>query len=110
MDRPTVVIAGATGFVGRALYKRLSAEFRVVGLTRDDPSRLRAGGRQWRRCDLFSLLHCERALAGADLACYLVHSMLPSAHLTQGAFQDMDLIMADNFARAAAKSGVKQIL
>jgi uncharacterized protein YbjT (DUF2867 family) len=110
MDRPTVVIAGATGFVGRALYKRLSAEFRVVGLTRDDPSRLRTGGQQWRRCDLFSLFHCERALAGADLACYLVHSMLPSAHLTQGAFQDMDLIMADNFARAAAKSGVKQIL
>jgi uncharacterized protein YbjT (DUF2867 family) len=110
MERPTVVIAGATGFVGRALYKRLSAEFRVIGLTRDDPSRLRTAGQQWRRCDLYSLLHCERALAGADLACYLVHSMLPSAHLTQGAFQDMDLIMADNFARASAKSGVRQIL
>ena len=110
MDRPAVVIAGATGFVGRALCKRLSEEFRVIGLTRDDPVRLRAGGQQWRRCDLFSLFHCERALAGADLACYLVHSMLPSAHLTQGAFQDMDLIMADNFARAAAKSGVRQIV
>lgn len=110
MEPQTVVIAGATGFVGRALYKRLSGEFRVIGLTRDDPSRFRTAGQQWRRCDLFSLFHCERALAGADLACYLVHSMLPSAHLTQGAFQDMDLIMADNFARAAARSGVKRIL
>jgi uncharacterized protein YbjT (DUF2867 family) len=110
MERPTVVIAGATGFVGGALYKRLMGEFRVIGLTRDDPSRLRTAGRQWRRCDLFSLFHCERALEGVDLACYLVHSMLPSAHLTQGSFEDMDLIMADNFARASAKAGVREIV
>ncbi len=110
MERPTVVIAGATGFVGGALYKRLMGEFRVIGLTRDDPTRLRTSGRLWRRCDLFSLMHCERALEGADLACYLVHSMLPSAHLTQGSFEDMDLIMADNFARAAAKAGVRQMV
>lgn len=110
MERPTVVIAGATGFVGRALFTRLSGEFRVIGLTRDDPAPLRTAGARWRRCDLFSLFHCERALDGADLACYLVHSMLPSAHLTQGSFQDMDLIMADNFARAAAKAGVRHIV
>jgi uncharacterized protein YbjT (DUF2867 family) len=36
--------------------------------------------------------------------------MLPSAHLTQGAFEDMDLILADNFARAAAKAGVSRIV
>jgi hypothetical protein len=36
--------------------------------------------------------------------------MLPSAKLTQGSFQDMDLLMADNFARAAQKMGVKHII
>jgi len=36
--------------------------------------------------------------------------MLPSAHLTQGVFQDFDLICADNFARAAARAGVRQIV
>jgi uncharacterized protein YbjT (DUF2867 family) len=110
MPQRTVVVAGATGFVGRALCRRLAGEFRVIGLTRDDTTRIREGGVEWRRCDLFSLLQTERALAGADLACYFVHSMLPSAHLTQGSFQDMDLIMADNFARAAAGAGIRQIV
>ena len=36
--------------------------------------------------------------------------MLPSARLTQGNFQDMDLISADNFARAAAQMGIRQII
>jgi uncharacterized protein YbjT (DUF2867 family) len=36
--------------------------------------------------------------------------MRPSAHLAQGTFDDFDLIVADNFVRAAEKCGVKQIL
>ncbi len=36
--------------------------------------------------------------------------MLPSARLTQASFDDLDLILADNFARAAAKCGVEQIV
>src|SRR5690606_15038482 len=64
----------------------------------------------WRACDLYSLLQAEQALAGADYAFYLVHSMMPMASLTQGSFEDIDLILADNFARAASKAGVKQII
>ena len=107
--RETVAIAGVTGFVGRALAERLSADYRVVGLSRMPPDRSGSHA-EWRRCDLFSLLQCESALEGVDSAFYLVHSMLPSAHLTHGAFQDFDLICADNFARAAAKAGVRQII
>lgn len=107
--RPTVVIAGATGFVGRALARALAGEYRVVGLSRatKQPS---ADVAEWRACDLFSLLDAERALEGADYAVYLVHSMMPSAHLTQGSFRDFDLVCADNFARAAQKAGVRQIV
>ncbi len=105
----TVVIAGGSGCVGSALARRLSAEWRVVILSRDPPE-ASDPKTQWRRCDLFSLLQCERVLKGADSAVYLVHSMLPSAHLTQGAFQDMDLVLADNFARAAARAKVRHIV
>ena len=56
------------------------------------------------------MVDTQRALEGADLAIYLVHSMIPSARLTQGSFQDMDLIVADHFARAAAQAGVKQMI
>ncbi len=109
-----VVIAGATGFVGRAVAERLAERFEVIGLGRrvvhdEVPSGERAG-LFWRRCDLFSLRSIEEALAGARIALYLVHSMMPNARLTQGRFEDLDLLLADNFARAAARAGVERIV
>jgi len=108
MSGMTIAVAGASGFIGRALCDRLALTHTVVALSR--AARPSAGGIERRRCDLFSLLDCERALAGADVAVYLVHSMMPSARLTQASFADMDLILADNFARAAKRAGVKQIV
>jgi len=107
--RETIVIAGATGFVGHAVAERLAERFDVVGLTR---GRTDADG-AWHRlvaCDLFSLKDVERALQGATYVAYLVHSMLPSARLVQGNFADLDLICADNVGRAAARAGVRQIV
>jgi uncharacterized protein YbjT (DUF2867 family) len=108
-DRPTLVVAGASGFVGQALAARLASSFRLVGLTRGRPAP-GGGYEEWRSCDLFSLKDAECALEGATYAVYLVHSMMPSARLTQGSFEDLDLICADNFARAARGAGVRQIL
>ncbi len=105
--RPVVVMAGASGFVGTALLPVLAKDFDVVALSRSASTEL--PGVRWERCDLFSLLQTERALSGADFAVYLVHSMLP-ARLTQARFEDMDFILADNFARSAARAGIKQIV
>lgn len=112
--RPVVAIAGATGFVGQALMNELKSWYNIIALTRlpvkemkNQPHHM---GIEWRQCDLYSLIDAENALEGVDYAFYLVHSMMPSARLTQGKFQDMDLILADNFARAAAKAGIKQII
>lgn len=110
--KPVVAIAGATGFVGEALRQALSARFEVIGLTRS-PTRAALKSEDpvtWRHCDLFSVRDVEQALEGVDYAIYLVHSMLPSARLTQASFVDLDLLLADNFARAAETHGVKQIL
>lgn len=112
-NRKTVVVAGASGFVGQAICARLTKRFRVVALTRSLSHAghgTDAAGIEWRLCDMFSLLETEEALKGADYAVYLVHSMLPSSRLTQGSFVDMDLILADNFARAARMHRVKQII
>jgi len=106
-------MAGATGFVGTYLRRQLRGQYRLICLTRSTAGLEQAGqseDEEWRACDLFSLLELENALAGADYAIYLVHSMLPSARLLQGTFSDLDLIMADNFARAARKNKLKQIL
>jgi len=111
--RPTVVMAGATGFVGSAIRRALATDYRLVCLTRSTAGLQRHSSEtaeQWRACDLFSPLELEAALLGADYAIYLVHSMLPSARLLQGSFADLDLILADNFARAAQRCGVRQII
>ena len=111
LRRPRVVIAGASGFVGRALIPRLATRFDVVALSRATASEAAdPSGVRWQRCDLFSLRETSLALAGADYAVYLVHSMMPSARLTQGSFADIDLVIADNFARAAQQAGIRQIV
>lgn len=103
----TVAIAGATGFVGRALCDALAPDHRVIALSRRDSE---MPGVETRTCDLFVLEQVSAALAGADVAIYLVHSMLPSARLVQAGFADLDLLLADDFARAAARAGVRRIL
>jgi uncharacterized protein YbjT (DUF2867 family) len=113
-DRPTVAIAGATGFVGTAVRSALAGNYNIIGLTRS-PVRARAysssrPGVEWRHCDLFDPYEVQQGLEGADYAIYLVHSMLPSSRLTQAQVVDLDLLLADNFARAAEAQGVRQIL
>jgi uncharacterized protein YbjT (DUF2867 family) len=110
---PTVAIAGAGGFVGRALCESLAKRgAAVVALSRTKKvsSKSLDQNIQFRKADLFSLLQVEQALLGADVGVYLVHSMMPAARLTQGKFEDLDLVLADNFARAAKKQNIKRIV
>lgn len=106
-----VVVAGASGFVGKHLIERLkkdpALEIRAIGRTLQNQKK---GQIESMQCDLFSLLDVERALEGQDIAIYLVHSMLPSSQLSQGSFEDYDLIIADNFARAAKKKNIKRVI
>lgn len=104
-----IAITGANGFIGSQVIQQLSSHHDIIALTRSGKPQTEANI-EWRKCDLFSLLQAEHALKGADVAFYLVHSMMPMARLTQASFEDMDLILADNFARAAKHNGVKQII
>jgi uncharacterized protein YbjT (DUF2867 family) len=108
----TVAIAGASGFVGRNLIEQILKDdcVDVIGFCRDARGQRWEDRLTWRSCDLYSQLDAEASLRDVDVAIYLVHSMLPSAQLSQGNFQDFDLIMADNFQRAARKMGVKKII
>ena len=109
--REVVAVAGATGFIGRAVCAALAKRYDVVGLTRmteraHDPS----GAISWHRVDPFSLQGVQSGLAKADYAVYLLHSVQPSASLVQAATNDVDLALADNFARAAELAGVKHVV
>lgn len=105
-----VAVAGASGYIGHNLLKKIKGRVKVIGLSRNGDNRPNTEDVEWRSCDLFSMKDAEKGLVGADIAVYLVHSMMKSARLTQGSFEDMDVILADNFAQAASRQGIKQIV
>jgi len=113
IEGPQIVIAGASGYIGKELIARLLTKFpncQITALSRfqqktEDPRV------NWQACDLFSLKSLEMALPKkVDYAIYLVHSMGPTAQLDQGSFADYDLILADNFSRGIQNSGIKQLI
>ena len=101
----TVVVAGASGFVGKALSPLLLQRFKVIALGRGSPKPSSHPDLEWRQCDLFSLLQAERAVEGAHYAFYLVHSMAPS-QLTQAGFRDIDWIRA---VRALQRAAIREL-
>lgn len=112
-EGPRILIAGASGYIGKALIPNLLEKFptaSIIALSRQQQpstdSRV-----QWTPCDLFSIESLHQVVPNnLDIAFYLVHSMGPTAHLDQGSFADYDLILADNFARAVKRTSVRQVV
>ncbi|HWJ68034.1 MAG TPA: NAD(P)H-binding protein [Nocardioides sp.] len=102
-DGPTVLVTGATGFVGRRLVPALVEQgFDVRAMTRrpeayDGPAN--AVG-----ADVTDEASLDAALAGVEVAVYLVHS------LDHADFEERDADAARSFGRAAARAGVRQIV
>lgn len=112
-DGPTggpLLVAGATGFVGRALVARLTAEGATVRAIARDPTRA-AGilpkGVELRSGDLVDGRGLAEALAGVRTAYYLVHSMGVGAGRS---FAALDRAAAEHFVAAAGAAGVDRII
>jgi len=112
MDRKqyeTVLVTGATGYIGGRLVGRLlKAGYRVRTVVRD-PSRLQ--GRPWAdrvevvQGDVLKRDTLPAAMAGVDAAYYLIHSMRAGVD-----FQYRDLFAAHNFGVAAREARVQRII
>jgi uncharacterized protein YbjT (DUF2867 family) len=103
-----VLVFGASGYIGTNLVPRLRTEGWQVRACARNRKVLEA--RAWRdvqlvEADALKPASLAAALAGVDIAYYLVHSMAAGRE-----FGRLDLIAADNFARAAAQAGVKRII
>jgi uncharacterized protein YbjT (DUF2867 family) len=104
----SVLLTGATGYVGGLLVPRLLEKgLRVRCLVRD-PSRLSistSAGLEVVRGDVLNTESLDSALQAIDTAYYLIHLMAGDRD-----FEDQDRQAAVNFARAAKETGVKRII
>ncbi|PSL07566.1 NAD-dependent epimerase/dehydratase family protein [Cecembia rubra] len=108
--KKTVAIAGAGGYIGRWFIHQFKDKYKIIALSRREAAENSDPDVDWRKVELFSITSTIEALKGVDYAVYLIHSMSASTRLNQGSFEDTDLLLADNFARAAAANRIKQIL
>ena len=110
---PVIVIAGASGYIGKEMITTLLEKFPTAEITALSRSQQKSNDARvtWKACDLFSLKSLEAAVPkNVDYALYLVHSMGPTAQLDQGSFADYDLLLADNFSRIMKETGLKQLI
>jgi len=97
-----VVVFGASGTVGRPLLAELTREHDVVAVSR--AQRDEASGVTWKTADATDRGSVARALEGAEVVYYLVHS------LGRPDFEAEDLKAAETTAREAERAGVKQLV
>ena len=99
----TVLVTGASGFVGSHLCQALAEQgVRVRAMTRNPADYDGAG--EPVEGDISDLASLTRCLAGTDAAYYLVHS------LKRDDFQQADADGARNFAAAAGEAGLERVI
>lgn len=105
-----ILLTGASGYIGSHLMNKLKKDYEVIAISRHIENKKNEQNVTWKSADLFDLNEITKVMNEVDIAIYLVHSMMPSAKLTQASFEDMDALLADNFAKAASVNNVQHIV
>ena len=106
-----LAIAGATGYIGGLLARRLASggeEVRALARRPERAQDLAAAGCEMSQADVLDPASLDEALEGIGIAYYLVHSMGRGS--ADRDFAERDRRGAENFAAAAAAAGVRRIV
>ena len=105
-----VLVTGASGAIGAELVPRLARGGHAVRAFAREPSRVTAMGvTEIVRGDAVTGAGLDEALAGIDVAYFLIHSM-ETALNGAGTFADRDREAARRFAAAARGAGVRRVV
>lgn len=104
-----VLVAGASGFVGRALLPALvAAGHRVRATTRRPAEAPKLEGVEWVSCNVEERADLDRALQGIDAAFFLVHGMGKGA--SQADYAEREKASATSFREACLAAKVRRIV
>ena len=108
MNDYSILVTGATGFIGKKLTERLSKTgYKVTAMSRSKyPD---AQNVKFVAVDALELNTLSNAFKGVETAFYLLHSMEGSKK-EWAQFADREKIQAQNFLKAAENAGVKRII
>lgn len=105
----TVLVTGATGYIGRRLAQRLletsPVAIRLLVRNKNKVQATIADKTDIREGSTFDIPSLDRALAGVDTAFYLIHSMGNDED-----YRKLDNLSAENFRDACITAGVKRII
>ena len=109
MPKKTVLITGATGYIGRRLKHRLLYKGNYI-IRLFVRNRLKVQVAHIDKTEIyegttFEIESLEKALISVDIAFYLIHSMGSKEN-----YSDLDRKSAENFRRACIKAGVRRII
>ncbi len=108
LSKPLILLTGATGYIGGRLLKVLEKSGYPVRCLARRPEFLKpkvGSNTEVMAGDVLAADTLEPALAGANQAYYLVHSLGLG-----GSFEKRDRVAAENFAVAARKAGLSRII
>ena len=108
MNDYSILVTGATGFIGKKLTERLSKTgYKVTAMSRSKYHD--AQNVKFVAADALELNTLSNVFKGVETAFYLLHSMEGSKK-EWAQFADREKIQAQNFLKAAENAGVKRII
>jgi uncharacterized protein YbjT (DUF2867 family) len=104
----SIMVTGATGFIGSRLVSLLSSNgYTVTGLSRQKLSSTQ--NVKYVQADVFDNNELDKSMQGIEIVYYLLHSMEGSKSEWQE-FANREKLQAQNFLKSATKAGVKRII
>ncbi|MBI5973979.1 NAD(P)H-binding protein [Staphylococcus canis] len=104
-----VLLAGVTGPIGQSLVNALASEYQLFTISKY-PKPQKQTNVKWITGDIYNYKDVLKAMENIDIAVFFLDPTKHSAKMTRALARELNLIAADNFARAAHHHNITEII